>query len=91
MRCAPLAKRSERGAAGSAMRLTSSTHGPVALTTQVALTASAPPPSTSVQSAPATRPPASRSAPTSTRVAMQAPASAAARATVIVMRASLVS
>ena len=45
------------------MRRTSSTHGPVALTTQVALTASAPPPSTSVQSAPATRPPASRSAP----------------------------
>ena len=36
-----MAKRSERGAAGSAMRRNSSTHGPVALTTHVASTASA--------------------------------------------------
>ena len=87
---APLAKRSERGAAGSAMRRITSTQGPVALTMQVASMPKRAPVTTSAQSAPVTRPPVMRR-PAPRRASRRAPARAAARATAIVRRASFVS
>ncbi len=89
-RCAPLERRTLVPAPADSMRRTLSTHGPVALTTLRAVTASAAPESRSTRSAPVTRPPVIRSAATPTYGATIAPCAAAACAAASVNRPSWV-